>query len=107
MYLWRAVDDVGEVLGLVMQLNRDTGAELKLLRRLLRNQPVAPESITTDGLKSHPAAFAILWLGHIHRPGRLRENNRAENSHLPIRRTLPEFRAAAFSHGNLSEDLSS
>lgn len=86
MYLWRAVDDEGEVLDLVMQRNRDTDAALKLLRRLLRNQPVAPESITTDGLKSYPAALTILGLGHIHRPGRLRENNRAENSHLPIRR---------------------
>ena len=69
MYLWRAVDDEGVVLDLVMQRNRDTDAALKLLRRLLRNQPVAPKSITTDGLKSYPAALAILGLGHIHRPG--------------------------------------
>jgi len=37
MYLWRAVDDEGEVLDLVMQRRRDTGAALKLLKRLLRN----------------------------------------------------------------------
>ena len=86
MYLWRAVEDEGEVLDFVMQRNRDTAAALKLLKRLLRNQPVAPELITTDGLKSYPAALAVLGLNHIHRPGRLRENNRAENSHLPIRR---------------------
>ena len=69
MYLWRAVDDEGEVLDLVVQKARDTGAALKRLRRLLRNQPIQPERITTDGLK------------HFHHPGRLREN-----SHLPIRR---------------------
>lgn len=86
MYLWRAVDDEGEVLDLVMQRKRDTEAALVLLRRLLRNQPVAPQSITTDGLASYPAALASLDLLHLHRPGRLRENNRAENSHLPIRR---------------------
>ena len=86
MYLWRAVDDEGEVLDLVMQRKRDAEAASKLLRRLLRNQPVEPEVITTDGLKSYPAALDDLGLRHLHRPGRLRENNRAENSHLPIRR---------------------
>jgi len=86
MYLWRAVDDEGEVLDLVMQRRRDTGAALKLLKRLLRNQPVEPVSITTDGLTSYAAALKALELIDLHYPGRLRENNRAENSHLPIRR---------------------
>ncbi|WP_426029301.1 IS6 family transposase, partial [Brevundimonas sp. TWP2-3-4b2] len=42
MYLWRAVDDEGEVLDLVVQRRRDTEAALRLLRRLLHNQPVEP-----------------------------------------------------------------
>lgn len=86
MYLWRAVDDEGEVLDLVMQRRRDTNAALKLLKRLLRNQPVDPVSITTDGLGSYAAALKELGLFDLHHPGRLRENNQAENSHLPIRR---------------------
>lgn len=86
MYLWRAVDDEGVVLDLVVQTRRDTAAALKLLRRLLRSNPVQPEAIVTDGLASYGAALKELDFGHIHRPGRLRENNRAENSHLPIRR---------------------
>lgn len=86
MYLWRAVDDEGEVLDLVVQRRRDTEAALKLLGRLLRNQPIEPERITTDGLASYGAAFRELGLTEIHRPGRLRENNRIENSHLPVRR---------------------
>ncbi|PZT99109.1 MAG: IS6 family transposase [Brevundimonas sp.] len=86
MYLWRAVDDEGEVLDLVVQRRRDTEAALKLLKRLLRNQPVKPKRITTDGLLSYGAALRELGLAQIHRPGRLRENNRIENSHLPIRR---------------------
>ena len=86
MYLWRAVDDEGEVLDLVMQRRRDTDAALKLLKRLLRNPPVDPISITTDGLSSYTAALKELQLIDLHHPGRLRENNRAENSHLPIRR---------------------
>ncbi|WP_298698797.1 IS6 family transposase, partial [uncultured Brevundimonas sp.] len=86
MYLWRAVDDEGEVLDLVVQRRRDNEAALKLLGRLLRNQPVEPERITTDGLASYGSAMRELGLKHLHRPGRLRENNRIENSHLPIRR---------------------
>jgi putative transposase len=86
MFLWRAVDDEGEVLDVVVQRRRDTDAALKLLRRLLRNQPVEPEKIVTDGLASYQAALGQLGLRHLHSPGRLRENNRAENSHLPIRR---------------------
>jgi putative transposase len=86
MYLWRAVDDEGEVLDLVMQRRRDTGTALTLIKRLLRNQPVEPERIITDGVGSYPAALGELGLLHLHHPGRLRENNRAENSHLPIRR---------------------
>jgi transposase-like protein len=52
VYLWRAVDDEGEVLDLVVQKRRNTGAALKLLKRLLRNQGVEPESIVTEYLKS-------------------------------------------------------
>ena len=86
MYLWLAVNDEGEVLDLVVQRGPDTEAALRLLRRLLHNQPVEPQTITTDGLGSYGAALDQLGLRHLHRPGRLRENNRAENSHLPIRR---------------------
>ena len=86
MYLWRAVDDEGEVLDLVVQRRRDTEAALRLLRRLLHNQTIDPETITTDGLASYGAALDQLDLRHLHRPGQLRENNRAENSHLAIRR---------------------
>src|ERR1700761_9594852 len=62
MYLWRAVDDEGEVLDLIMQRRRDTDAALKLLKRLLCNQPVEPEVIVTDGLGSYAAALKRLGL---------------------------------------------
>ena len=86
MYLWRAVDDEGEVLDMIMQHRRDTAAALKLLRRLMWSQKMVPQSVTTDGLPSYAAALFDLGLADRHRPGRLRENNQAENSHLPIRR---------------------
>ena len=86
MFLWRAVDDEGEVLDIVVQKRRDTRAALKLLRQPLRSQPIEPESIVTDGLASYSSALRALGRAGVHHPGHLRENNRAENSHLPIRR---------------------
>jgi transposase-like protein len=86
MYLWRAVDDEGEVLDVLVQKRSNKAAALKLLRRLLKNQGIHPEVIVTDGLASYPAAMRILGCKDRHHPGRLRDNNRVENSHLVIRR---------------------
>ena len=52
MYLWRAVDDEGEVPDFVVERRRDTEAAPRLLKCLLHNQPVEPTTITTDGLLS-------------------------------------------------------
>jgi putative transposase len=86
MWLWRAVDDEGEVLDVLVQKRRNKAAALKLLRKLLRNQGIHPETITTDKLASYRAALRELGLTGRHRPGGMRANNRAENSHLAIRR---------------------
>jgi putative transposase len=86
MYLWRAVDDEGEVLDVLVQKRRNKAAALKLLRKLLKNQGIHPETITTDKLASYGAAVKVLGLSARHRPGGMRENNRAENSNLAIRR---------------------
>ncbi len=86
MFLWRAVDDEGEVLDMLVQERRNKAAALKLLRKLLKNQSVHPETIVTDKLASSRAAVGDLGLTDRHQPGGMRENNRAENSHLPIRR---------------------
>jgi transposase-like protein len=74
------------VLDVLLQKRRNKAAALKLLRKLLKNQGIHPETITTDKLASYGAAVRILGLSARHRPGGMRENNRAENSHLPIRR---------------------
>ena len=98
VYLWRAVDDEGEVLDILVQRRRDAGAARKFLTRLLRGQPIEPERITTDGLRSYAAALKDLERSHLHLSGGLRENNRAENSHLPIRqreRRMQGFKSPA------------
>jgi transposase-like protein len=86
MYLWRSVDDEGEVLDVLVQRHRNKHAALKLLRKLPKNQGNHPESITTDKLASYRAALLEFWLTTCHRSGGMRENNRAGNSHLIIRR---------------------
>jgi transposase-like protein len=85
LYMWRAVDKEGEVLDVLVQKRRNKAAALKLLRRLLKNQQCVPDQIVTDGLASYKAALKVLGCRDLHRPGRLRDNNRVENSHLPVR----------------------
>ena len=85
VYLWRAVDDEGTVLDIVVQSRRNKKAAMRLLRKLLKNSGVIPSRITTDRLGSYSAALKDLNMQSIHDVGG-RKNNRAENSHLPIRR---------------------
>ena len=85
VYLWRAVDDEGTVLDVIVQRRRSTKAVTHLLRKLLRNQGVKPTRIVTDRPGSYGAALKLLGLKRLHDVGG-RKNNRAECSHDPIRR---------------------
>jgi putative transposase len=85
MYLWRAVDHEGEVLDMLVQSRRDSRAALRLMRKLLRKQGFVPKLLVTDKLRSYSSAFRQLRLTCPHEQG-LRKNNRAENSHQPVRR---------------------
>ncbi len=82
-YLWRAVDDEGEVLDVLAQRNKR--AALKLMRKLLKKQGYIPDKIVTDKLGSYSAALRELGLVHLHITGG-RLNNCAEVSHQPTRR---------------------
>src|SRR5712671_7064779 len=96
MYLWRAVDHEGEVLDMLVQRRRDKRAALRLMRTLLRKQGFAPKLLITDKLDSYGAALRHLRLTCRHEQG-IRKNNRAENSHQPVRRRerkLQRFKSA-------------
>jgi transposase-like protein len=84
-WLWRAVDNEGEVLDFLVQPKRNARAALKLMRKLLRKQGWAPTRIVTDKLRSYYVAFGILGLTAEHIDNK-RSNNRAENSYQPVRR---------------------
>jgi putative transposase len=84
-YLWRAVDQHGAVLDVLVQSRRDRKAAKRRLRKLLKRQCRAPRVMITDRLKSYGAAKREIRPGVEHRQHN-GLNNRAENSHQPTRR---------------------
>ncbi len=84
-WLWRAVDDEGDVLDLLVQRRRNQAAAVKLMRKLVKKRGFAPDMLVTDKLRSYGAAMAEFGSSARHEQG-LRKNNRAENSHQPTRR---------------------
>jgi putative transposase len=84
-WLWRAVDQDGYVLDEIVQTRRDTKAANRLLKRLLKKQGCLPRRMITDKLSSYAAARRQIMPAVEHRSHK-RLNNRAENSHLPLRK---------------------
>jgi transposase-like protein len=79
-YLWRAVDQDGHVLDILVQSRRNTKAAKRFFRKLLKDLQYAPRVIVTDKLRSYAAAKREI-LPHVeHRQSRYL-NNRAEVSH--------------------------
>jgi len=75
-WLWRAVDNEGEVLDFLVQSKRNAKAALKLLKK----HGWVPTRITTDRPRSYHVAIQTLGLTAEHIDNK-RANNRAENSH--------------------------
>jgi putative transposase len=95
-WLWRAVDQDGYVLDEIVQTRRDTKAAKRLLRRLLKKQGCPPRRMITDKLGSYAAAHRQIMPAVEHRSHK-GLNNRAENSHLLLRRReriMQGFRSA-------------
>ncbi|MFJ8188138.1 IS6 family transposase [Streptomyces sp. NPDC096105] len=94
-YLWRAVDQNGNVLDILVQSRRDTAAARRFFRRLLTKTGEAPRVIVTDKLRSYRAAHREVMPSIEHRSHK-GLNNRAENSHQPTRqreRVMKGFRS--------------
>ena len=84
-WLWRAVDQDGFVLDVLVQSRRDKKAAKRVFRKLLKKQGRAPRVLVTDKLRSYAAAKREIMPGVEHRQHK-GLNNRAENSHQPTRR---------------------
>ncbi len=86
--LWRAVDQHGAELDILVQRRRDKVAAKRFFKRVLRSNRV-PRKIVTDQLRSYPAAKAetqeLANVKHVFVKAAARLNNRAENSHQPTR----------------------
>jgi putative transposase len=83
-YLWRAVDQEGNLLDILVQRRRDKHAAKKFFRKLLKGCRYVPRVLITDKLKSYGAVKRELLPGVEHRQHRFL-NNRAENSQQPTR----------------------
>ena len=103
-YLWRAVDQDGEVLDILVQGRRDKKAAKKFFRKLLKGLRYIPRVFITDKLKSYSAAQAEV-LPSVEHCQQKYQNNRAENSHQPTRlreRLMKRFKSAGHAQRFLS-----
>jgi putative transposase len=94
-YLWRAVDQDGNVLDILVQSKRDAKAAKRFLAKLMKKQRRVPRVMITDKLRSYGAAHRELMSSVEHRSHK-GLNNRAENSHQPTRqreRAMKGFRS--------------
>ena len=83
-YLWRAIDQDGEVVDVFLQARRDGAAAKRFFRRLLRSHGGEPRKIVTDKLRSYPVAQRCVIPEAIHVTDQY-ANNRAEQSHEATR----------------------
>jgi putative transposase len=96
-YLWRAVDQDGEVVDVYLQAKRDGAAAKRFFRRLLRSHGCEPRKVVTDKLRSYGVAHRELIPETIHSTKQY-ENNRAEQSHEATRvreRGMRRFKSTA------------
>ena len=103
-YLWRAVDQDGDILDILVQSKRDKKAAVKFFRKLLKTLRNVPRVLITDKLRSYSAAKAEVMSAVEHCQDKW-QNNRAENSHQPTRlreRVMRRFKSAGHAQRFLS-----
>jgi putative transposase len=96
-YLWRAVDQDGDVIDILVQSRRDRRAAARFFHKLLKRQGREPRRLITDKLGSYSAAHRTVMPSVAHSTWQY-ENNRAEGSHQPTRqreRQMRGFKTAA------------
>jgi putative transposase len=96
-YLWRAIDQDGDVIDILVQPRRDQRAAERFFRKLLKGREREPRRLVTDQLRSYEAGLRTIMPSVQHNTERY-ANNRAEVSHEPIRqreRQLRGFKSVA------------
>ena len=103
-YLWRAVDQDGDLIDILVQRRRSANAAKQFFRKLLKGQGSEPRRLITDKLWSYSAAHRSVMPSVVHDTRRY-ANNRAEVSHQPTRqreRQMRKFKSAAHAQCFLS-----
>ena len=103
-YLWRAVDEEGDVIDILVQSRRDRRAAARFFRTLLKGQGREPRRLITDKLRSYTAAHRTVMPSVVHSTQQY-ENNRAERAHQPTRqreRQMRRFKSASHAQRFLS-----
>ena len=90
-YLWRAVDQDGDVIDILLQSRRNRRAAERFFRKLLKGQGKVPFRLVTDKLKSYSAALRTI-MPSVNHDTQQYANNRAEVSHEPTRRRERQMR---------------
>ena len=90
-YLWRAVDQDGDVIDILVQSRRNRWAATRFFRKLLKAQGRVPRRLITDKLRSYRAAHRTVMPSVVHSTMQY-ENNRAEVSHQPTRQRERQMR---------------
>ena len=90
-YLWRAVDQDGDVMDIHVQSRRDRCAAARFFQKLLKGQGREPRRLITDKLRSYSVAHHTVMASVVHST-RQYENNRAEVSHQPTRQRERQMR---------------
>jgi putative transposase len=90
-YLWRAVDQDGDELDILVQKRRNKKAAMKFFKKLLKGQQATPLKIVTDKLRSYSAARREIMPSVDHSTQQY-ENNRCELSHQPGRQQERQMR---------------
>ena len=96
-YLWRAVDEDGDVIDILVQSRRNQRAAVRFFRKLLKREGHVPRRLVTDKLRSYPAAHRAVMPSVVHCTDQY-ANNRAEVSHQATRqreRQMRRFKSAA------------
>ena len=96
-YLWRAVDEDGDLLDILVQSRRNRRAAVRFFRSLLKRHGRVPRRLITDKLRSYAAACRVVMPSVVHCTDQY-ANNRAEVSHQPTRqreRQMRRFKSAA------------
>jgi len=90
-YLWRAVDQDGDVIDILVTKHRDRQAAKRFFRKALKHQGQVPWQLVTDKLRTYQAAHREVFPSVVHRTGRY-ENNRVEVSHQHTREREKQMR---------------